>query len=233
MVWGQKVFDLGFFTSNSSQKELWCLCLTGYKAVSACSLPNISPWSGFNSTLWWVLVNSTFIWGKRDSWLGRKRMVFRNWSLSPLLPMAKSVHLVSTVMIIFLPPDWKHGFSGSDTLVRESHSDEALMVPGSSLHGGPAGSSDSVSSVPVPTEVGLLTPFNFWSPTGPSTALCTWGRLNAEERLLEKGLNTPAGAKAKEVSRKLKRLLKEASSDCFCQNKIFSGGKRMHFKKGN
>lgn len=47
----------------------------------------------------------------------------------------------------------------SDPLVRESHSDEALMVPGSSLRGGPAGSSDFVSS--VTTEVGLLAPFNF------------------------------------------------------------------------
>lgn len=136
--------------------------------------------------------------------------------------MAKSVNVISTVMIIFLPPDWQYGVSGFDPLVRESHSDEALIVPGSSLRGGSAGSSDFVSS--VTTEVGLLAPFYFWSPTGPSTALCTWGRLNPKERLWGKGLST------KEISRKLKRLLKETSSDCFCQNKIFSGGKRMHLK---
>lgn len=34
---------------------------------------------------------------------------YRNWPLFPLLPMAKSVHLISTVMIIFLPPDQEHG----------------------------------------------------------------------------------------------------------------------------
>lgn len=89
MVWGQKIFDLGFCTYNSPQKELWCPCLTGYKAVSACSLPNVSPLGCLMTTLWGLYMS------QEESLTSEKEHGFRNWPLSPLLPwLSPSIWLV-------------------------------------------------------------------------------------------------------------------------------------------